>query len=59
MNVWTKKERIRNRLTGDYEDPDEKLMQEVERLLEIKGDVARPAGRSSAGSPRGASTTPA
>ncbi len=39
VNVWTKKERIRNRLTGDYEDPDEKLMQEVERLLEIKGDV--------------------
>jgi predicted Ser/Thr protein kinase len=39
VNVWTKKERMRNRLTGEYEDPDEKLMQEVERLLEIKGDV--------------------
>ena len=39
VNVWTKKERIRNRLTGDYEEPDEKLMQEVERLLEVKGDV--------------------
>ena len=39
VNVWTKKERIRNRLTGDYEEPDEKLMQEVERLLEVKADV--------------------
>jgi len=39
VNVWTKKERMRNRLTGEYEDADEKLMQEVERLLEIKGDV--------------------
>jgi serine protein kinase len=38
VNVWTRKERIRNKLTGDYEDPDEKLMQEVERLLDIKGD---------------------
>lgn len=39
VNVWTRKERIRNRLTGDYEEPDEKLMHEVERLLDIKGDV--------------------
>jgi len=39
INVWTKKERIRNRLTGEYEDPDEKLMQEVERLLDVKTDV--------------------
>jgi serine protein kinase len=39
VNVWTRKERIRNRLTGDYEEPDEKLMQEVERLLEVKGDI--------------------
>jgi predicted Ser/Thr protein kinase len=39
VNVWTRKERIRNRLTGEYEDPDEKLMQEVERLLDVKSDV--------------------
>jgi len=39
VNVWTRKERIRNKLTGEYEEPDEKLMQEVERLLEVKGDV--------------------
>ena len=42
VNVWTRKERIRNRLTGDYEEPDEKLMQEVERLLGIKGSVDEP-----------------
>jgi serine protein kinase len=39
INVWTKKERIRNKLTGEYEDPDEKLMQEVERLLDVKTDA--------------------
>ncbi len=39
VNVWTRKERIRNKLTGEYEDPDEKLMKEVERLLEVTGDV--------------------
>jgi predicted Ser/Thr protein kinase len=39
VSVWVKKERIRNRLTGEYEEPDEKLMREVERLLEVKGDA--------------------
>jgi serine protein kinase len=39
VNVWVKKERIRNRITGDYEEPDESMMGEVERLLDIKGDV--------------------
>jgi predicted Ser/Thr protein kinase len=39
VSVWTKKERIRNRVTGAYEEPDEKLMQEVERLLDVKGDA--------------------
>jgi predicted Ser/Thr protein kinase len=39
VNVWTRKERIRNRLTGEYEEPDEKLMKEVERLLDVTGDV--------------------
>jgi serine protein kinase len=38
VSVWVKKERIRNKLTGQYEEPDEKLMQEVERLLDTKGD---------------------
>ena len=40
VSVWVKKERIRNRLTGEYEEPDERLMQEVERLLDVKGDAA-------------------
>jgi serine protein kinase len=39
VSVWVKKERIRNRVTGEYEEPDEKLMQEVERLLDTKGDA--------------------
>jgi serine protein kinase len=37
VSVWVKKERIRNRHTGEYEDPDENMMREVERLLDIKG----------------------
>ena len=39
VSVWTKKERIRNRHTGEYEEPDEQLMREVERLLDVKGDA--------------------
>ena len=39
VSVWTKKERIRNKLTGEYEEPDEKLMREVERLLDVKTDA--------------------
>jgi serine protein kinase len=40
VSVWVKKERIRNRVTGEYEEPDEKMMREVERLLDTKGDVS-------------------
>jgi predicted Ser/Thr protein kinase len=39
VSVWVKKERIRNRATGEYEEPDEKLMGEVERLLDVKGSA--------------------
>jgi len=39
VSVWTKKERVRNRHTGEYEEPDIKMMKEVERLLDIKGDA--------------------
>lgn len=39
VSVWTKKERIRNKITGEYEEPDEGMMREVERLLDVKGDV--------------------
>jgi predicted Ser/Thr protein kinase len=39
VSVWVKKERIRNKLTGDYEEPDEGMMRELERLLDVKGDA--------------------
>ena len=39
VSVWVKKERIRNKLTGDYEEPDENMMREVERFLDIKGGL--------------------
>jgi serine protein kinase len=39
VSVWVKKERIRNRVTGEYEEPDEGMMRELERLLDVKGDV--------------------
>ncbi len=45
VSVWTKKERIRNKHTGEYEEPDESMMLEVERLLDVKGD-AQEARRS-------------
>ncbi len=39
VSVWVKKERIRNKVTGEYEEPDENMMRELERLLDVKGDV--------------------
>jgi predicted Ser/Thr protein kinase len=39
VSVWVKKERLYNRVTQRYEEPDEKMMAEVERLLEMKGDA--------------------
>jgi predicted Ser/Thr protein kinase len=39
VSVWVKKERIRNRVTGEYEEPDENMMRELERLLDVKGDA--------------------
>jgi predicted Ser/Thr protein kinase len=38
VSVWVKRERIRNRVTGEYEEPDEKMMREVERLLDVKAE---------------------
>ncbi len=32
---WTKKEKVRNETTGRFEDPDEGLMREVERTLDV------------------------
>ena len=39
VSVWVKKERLFNRVTRQYEDPDEKMMAEVERLLDVKADA--------------------
>jgi serine protein kinase len=36
VSVWVKKERLYNRVTQRYEEPDEKVMGEVERLLDVK-----------------------
>ena len=59
VGVWVKKEKVRNRVTGDYEDPDERMMGEVEGLLGVKGDaVGLTAEGSSRPSPRGPSIIP-
>ncbi len=39
VSVWVKKERLFNRVTRQYEDPDEKMMVELERLLDVKADA--------------------
>jgi serine protein kinase len=36
VSVWVKKERLYNRVMQRYEEPDEKMMVEVERLLDVK-----------------------
>jgi predicted Ser/Thr protein kinase len=33
VNFWLKREKLRNPLTGQYEEPDERMMREVEALL--------------------------
>jgi predicted Ser/Thr protein kinase len=38
VSAWVKKERLYNRVTQRYEEPDEKMMVEVERLLDSKID---------------------
>jgi predicted Ser/Thr protein kinase len=39
VSAWVKKERLFNRVTQKYEEPDEKMMVEVERLLDVKSDA--------------------
>lgn len=39
VGVWVKREKIRNRVTGEYENPDERMMGEVEELLGVRGDA--------------------
>lgn len=36
VSVWTKGEKIRHPMTGEYQDPDERMMREVEALLGVK-----------------------
>jgi len=36
VSVWTKGEKIRNAMTGEHQDPDERLMREIEGLLGVK-----------------------
>lgn len=38
VSVWTKGEKVKNSVTGAYEDPDPTLMQHVEKILGVKGD---------------------
>jgi predicted Ser/Thr protein kinase len=38
VSYWTKSEKLRNPLTGQYEDPDPRLMEEVETLLGFGDD---------------------
>lgn len=40
VSVWTKGEKVKNTVTGQYEDPDPTLMQHVEKMLGVKGDPA-------------------
>ncbi|MBI2391483.1 MAG: serine protein kinase PrkA [Deltaproteobacteria bacterium] len=40
VSVWTKGEKVKNAVTGQYEDPDPTLMQHVEKILGVKGDPA-------------------
>jgi serine protein kinase len=38
VSSWTKGERVKNRITGDYEQPDEERMTEFERIVMTEGD---------------------
>ncbi len=40
VGAWTKGERLRNRHTGAYEEPDERIMKEVETLLGWKENAS-------------------
>jgi len=35
VSQWVKKEKVKNPITGEYEDPDEELLREVERTLGV------------------------
>ena len=40
VSVWTRGEKVKNIVTGNYEDPDPALMQHVENMIGVKGDPA-------------------
>jgi predicted Ser/Thr protein kinase len=40
VSHWSKKEKVRNAITGDFENPDERLMEEVEGLLDFPDSAA-------------------
>lgn len=40
VSAWSKGEKLRNHVTGDFETPDERLMKEVEEMLGWTGDAA-------------------
>ncbi len=39
VNHWVKGEKVKNAITGDFQDPDERLMKEVEALLDLPDDA--------------------
>jgi serine protein kinase len=41
VSQWVKKEKVRNPVTGKDEDPDEEMMNEVERLLDVSSADGR------------------
>ena len=45
VSAWVKKERLFNRVTRQYEEPDEATMGEVERLLDVKAEPAEARGQ--------------
>jgi predicted Ser/Thr protein kinase len=45
VSAWVKKERLFNRVTRQYEEPDEATMGEVERLLDVKGESSEVRGQ--------------
>jgi serine protein kinase len=47
VRAYTQREKVRNRYTGNYEEPDERLMRSVEEKIDIpKGARTTSAGRS-------------
>jgi serine protein kinase len=45
VSAWVKKERLYNRVTRQYEEPDEATMGEVERLLDIRAEPSDVRGQ--------------